>query len=298
VNVRSLGYRYQRTIGRPAVVEGIGYLTGARVRLRFRPAAAHTGLVFVRTDLRHAPAVRACVANVTGVNRRTTLGRPPGQVELVEHVLAALAGLRIDNCVIEVSAPEPPGLDGSAHAFVQALAKAGVVLQDARREAFGTDRAIMVAEGRATLTWHPMPRDRLRVSYLLDYGDGAPIPGQRHTHDVTPEHFCHGLEDSRTFLLLEEAEHLRRQGWGAHATPADLLVFGPRGLIGNRLRYADEPARHKLLDLIGDLALFGHDLRGHVVAYRSGHSLNAALVRRLAQELETEGRPQEWKLAA
>jgi UDP-3-O-acyl N-acetylglucosamine deacetylase len=246
-------------------------------------------LVFVRTDVPGAPAIPAQVAQVSSVTRRTTLGQPPCQVELVEHVLAALAGLRIDNCVIEVDAPEPPGLDGSARAFVQALLAAGITPQDAAREIWRTARPITVAEGRATLTLHPMPLDRLRVSYLLNYGTGSPIPTQCHTHDVTPEHFHHGLDDCRTFLLLEEAEAFQRQGVGVQATPADLLVFGPQGLIGNRLRYADEPARHKILDLIGDLALLGRDLRGHVVAYRSGHALNIALVRRLHEELEHEG---------
>ena len=206
-------------------------------------------------------------------------------MELVEHVLAALAGLRIDNCVVEVNAPEPPGLDGSAHAFVQALCDAGVALQHDRREIWTCDRPTSVTDGGATLTIYPDPTQCLRVSYLLDYGMRSPIGMQRHTHDITPEYFQNGIDDSRTFLLKEEADAFARQGLGSKTRFSDLLVFGARGPIQNRLRHGDEPARHKILDIVGDLSLFGHDLRGHVVAYRSGHSLNAMLVRRLLREM-------------
>src|SRR5947209_8108439 len=133
MSVRRHSYRYQRTLARPAEVQGTGFLTGAVVRLRFRPAAPETGLVFVRTDLRPAARVPARVDQVTGTQRRTVLGRGPAQIGLVEHVLAALAGLRIDNCVIELDAPEPPGLDGSARQFTDLLLAAGAVLQAARR---------------------------------------------------------------------------------------------------------------------------------------------------------------------
>jgi UDP-3-O-acyl N-acetylglucosamine deacetylase len=290
--VHRIGFRYQRTIGRPADVVGTGFLTGATVRLRFRPAPAHAGVVFVRADLKGAPEVAASVHNVTGTNRRTTLGTPPAQVELVEHVLAALAGMRIDNCRVEVNAPEPPGLDGSAARFVAALAEAGVVLQSARREVWAPTRPVTVRDGAASLTLAPGgPGLRgLRVSYLLDFGPRSPIPSQRHTEVISPEGFCNGVMACRTFLLEEEAEALRRQGLGARTTWADLLVFGPRGPIRNRLRYANEPARHKVLDVVGDLALFGRDLCGHVVGCRSGHALNVALVRRLTEELAA-GRP-------
>jgi UDP-3-O-acyl N-acetylglucosamine deacetylase len=267
-------------------VRGVGFVTGADVRLRFCPAGSNTGIVFVRTDLAGAPAVPARVANVTGTSRRTTLGHPPARVELVEHVLAALAGLRIDNCRVELDAPEPPGLDGSARGFAAALCRAGLCVQPALREVWTTNRPIRVSDGKATLTWYPGPADCLRVSYLLDFGWPSPLGVQRHTHDVTPEGFLNGLADSRTFILEAEIAALRQQGLGPRTTRADLLVFGPRGPVGNALRYADEPARHKALDLIGDLALFGHDLRGHLVACRSGHALNIAFARRLHEERE------------
>jgi UDP-3-O-acyl N-acetylglucosamine deacetylase len=282
--VRRHNSRPQRTLARPAEVEGTGFLTGAAVRLRFVPAPPDTGVVFVRTDLPARPHVPARIDLVTGTQRRTTLGRPPAQVALVEHVLAALAGLRLDNCFVELDAPEPPGLDGSARRFVDALRAGGAVLQPARRAAWSVDRPVVVMQGGATLAIHPAEDDELRISYLLDYGPGSPIARQAHTQVVTPERFAE-VASCRTFILESEAAELRRQGLGARTTAADLLVFGRRGPIDNRLRFANEPARHKVLDLVGDLALLGYDLRGHIVAYRSGHPLNVELVRVLSREL-------------
>jgi UDP-3-O-acyl N-acetylglucosamine deacetylase len=282
--VRRHSSRPQRTLARPAEVKGTGFLTGATVRLRFVPAPPDTGAVFVRTDLLARPHVPARIDLVTGTQRRTTLGRPPAQVALVEHVLAALAGLRIDNCFVELDAPEPPGLDGSARRFVDALRAGGTVLQPARRAAWSVERPFVVAQGGATLAIHPADDDELRISYLLDYGPGSPIGRQAHTQVATPERFVE-VASCRTFILESEAAELRRQGLGARTTAADLLVFGRRGPIDNRLRFGNEPARHKVLDLVGDLALLGHDLRGHIVAYRSGHPLNVELVRVLSREL-------------
>jgi UDP-3-O-acyl N-acetylglucosamine deacetylase len=283
--VRRLCHRYQRTIGRPAEVGGVGFLTGAAIRLRFVPAPPDSGVVFVRTDLRPRAIIPAHINAVTGTARRTTLGHPPAQVGLVEHVLAALAGLRIDNCVIEVDAPEPPGLDGSAHAFAAALLQAGIVPQGAPRSVYGPDRPVVLHAGNASLALHPVTpgtqEPSLSLTYFLDYGPQSPIGRQVHTQRLTPTGFLSEVAVCRTFLLESEALELRRQGLGARTTPADLLVFGPHGPISNRLRYANEPARHKVLDLIGDLSLLGIDLCGHVLACRSGHPLNIELARTL-----------------
>ncbi|MCC6417606.1 MAG: UDP-3-O-acyl-N-acetylglucosamine deacetylase [Gemmataceae bacterium] len=290
--MRRVCYRYQRTITRPAEVQGTGYLTGAHVRLRFLPAPPDTGVVFVRTDLGPGARIAACVEHVTGTHRRTTLGRHPVTVGLVEHVLAALAGLRIDNCTIEVNACEPPGLDGSARRFVDALRAAGPRVQPARRAVWCVESSVVLHRNGATLALHPLDRVELRASYLLDYGPTSPLGRQGHTATVTPESFTNELADCRTFLLEEEAAELQRQGLGARTTPADLLVFGPHGPINNRLRYANEPARHKILDLIGDLSLLGQDVCGHLVAHRSGHPLNIELVRTLSQHLNNGNRTQ------
>src|SRR5262245_33055639 len=283
--VHSQHYRYQRTLARPTEVEGTGFLTGARIHVRFVPAPVSTGVVFVRSDLGPSAMIPARVDQVTGTNRRTTLGMPPLSVSLVEHVLAALAGLHIDNCYVEVDGPEPPGLDGSAHGFVEALRGAGFTLQPARRPIWSVRRPVTVSHGGATLTLHPSHQPELRISYFLDYSLLSPLDRQVHTRTITPESFANEIASCRTFLLESEAHELRRQGLGSNTRTSDLLVFGKHGPIDNKLRFANEPARHKVLDLVGDLSLFGQDLYGHVVAYRSGHPLNVELVKALAQRL-------------
>ena len=276
-------YRAQQTVAGPAEVHGVGFLTGADIRLRFLPAPPSSGVVFARTDLGPKALLPARLEMVTGTQRRTTLGAPPVTVGLVEHVLAALAGLHIDNCLVEVNAPEPPGLDGSAWGFVAALRRAGTRLQPARRAIWSPTASIIVRQQGATLALHPTPLPELRLSYILNYGMFSPIGPQRRTLTVTPESFANELASCRTFLLEEEAQVLKKQGLGARTTLADLLVFGPRGPLHNALRWADEPVRHKILDIIGDLSLLGHDIVGHLVAYRSGHPLNIELVRALSQ---------------
>jgi UDP-3-O-acyl N-acetylglucosamine deacetylase len=249
------------------------------------PAPPDTGVLFVRADLPHHPVISARVELVTGTQRRTTLGGGAESITLVEHLLATLAGLRIDNCLIELTGPEPPGLDGSASGFVDAIFEAGVELQPARRAIWTVTEPVSVEQGGATVSLHPPEPDaghRLKTTYLLDYGSDSQIPRQTHTMTVTPASFVREVANCRTFVLEREALVLRAKGVGRHLTAHDLLVFGPDGLIDNRLRFANEPARHKVLDLIGDLSLCGFDLVGHAVAYRSGHGLNVALARTLA----------------
>jgi UDP-3-O-acyl-N-acetylglucosamine deacetylase len=187
--------------------------------------------------------------------------------------------MRIDNCRVELDAPEPPGLDGSALRFVEAILDAGTVVQPAWRPILKPERTMTVSQGSATVTIHPHDEVGLRVSYFLDYGPFLPPGRQTHTEMITPARFAEHLAPCRTFVLESEAATLRQQGIGLRTTASDLLVFGPRGPIDNRLRFANEPARHKVLDIIGDLALLGADLCGHVVAYRSGHPLNVELAR-------------------
>lgn len=285
MTLRCLAQRFQRTIEKPVEIQGHGYRTGAAIRVRFRPAGPDTGIVFVRDDLPGSKPVPASADQVTGTNRRTTLGHPPAQVEMVEHVLAALHALRIDNCVIEINGPELPGLDGSSRDFVRILHEAGLRIQKAPRSIWAVTEPIIVSDGRGTLGVYPTDDLQLKVSYLLDYGPQSPLSSQRQTAIVSPEGFVNDVACCRTFLLEAEAEALKQQGFGRNTSPGDLLVFGPKGPIGNRLRFADEPARHKILDIIGDLALFGLDLCGHVVGCKSGHALNVAVVQQLRREL-------------
>ena len=275
--------RPQRTIAGEARVRGVGFLEGRDVEVRFLPAEAGAGIVFLRSDLPGRPTVPALVRQVVPRQRRTTIQRGPALVEMVEHVMAALAGLRVDNCLVEVDGPETPGCDGSSRAFAEALAGAGSVEQDAPREVLVIDRPVTVREGDSVLAAFPGERGRLVLAYQLDYGPKSPIGRQSFFADVAPESFRDELAASRTFLLQAEADALRRAGIGSRTTERDLLIFGEGGVIGNELRYRDECARHKTLDLLGDLALVGKDLSGHVIAHRSGHQLNAELARKLLE---------------
>jgi UDP-3-O-[3-hydroxymyristoyl] N-acetylglucosamine deacetylase/3-hydroxyacyl-[acyl-carrier-protein] dehydratase len=276
--------RPERTIARTTEVRGFGFFRGADVTLRFKPADAGTGVVFVRTDLAGRPAVPARTDMVISSQRRTTIRRGAARVEMVEHVMAALAGLRIDNCEIQIDAGECPGGDGSSQAFVEALDRAGAVEQDQMRQALVVERAVSVREGNAILAAHAGIPHALTLSYHLDYGLSSPIAPQSYCVSLSPESFRDELASSRTFVLESEADALRAQGIGTRATTADLLIFGRDGVIGNVLRYADECARHKTLDMVGDLALLGFDLHGFIVAHRSGHQTNHTLARRLLRQ--------------
>lgn len=273
--------RPQNTLKEPAELRGVGYIRGSDVHMRFCPAPPDTGVVFARTDLDGSPEIPAHIEYVVPRERRTVLQRGDAVVEMVEHVLAALSGLRIDNCRVEIDASETPGSDGSSREFVEILSAVGTVKQDRPRETLIIRSPVTVKDGRSTLTAHPGVGEKLVLAYNLDYGGHTPIGRQSHFVELSPETFATDLAASRTFLLMEEAEALRRSGIGSRATVSDLLIFDSDGPIDNELRFPNECARHKILDMLGDLALLGKDLVGHVVAHRSGHALNAELVREL-----------------
>jgi UDP-3-O-[3-hydroxymyristoyl] N-acetylglucosamine deacetylase/3-hydroxyacyl-[acyl-carrier-protein] dehydratase len=284
------GSRRQRTIDRPAEVRGVGFFHGSDVTLRFHPAEADTGVVFQRSDLPGRPLVPARIESVVPSQRRTTIRRGAASVEMIEHVMAGLAGLAIDNCLVSVDASECPGCDGSSRPFVEALDEAGIVEQDRMRRVLVVKESISVSDGDAMLAAHPpAASSRLTLSYHLDYGRAAPIRAHSYCLDFSVEHFRSEVAPSRTFLVDTEAAALRAAGIGTRTTEADLLIFGPDGVIGNELRFPDECARHKVLDMIGDLSLLGVDLHGFVVAYRSGHQTNAALARRLFESISASG---------
>lgn len=287
--------RRQRTLAAPAVVEGFGYWTGKDVRVEFRPAAADTGVAFVRADLARPARIRATVANRVETPRRTTLRAGGASVEMVEHIMAALGGLGIDNCEIWVNAAEMPGLDGSSLPFVEALTAAGVVEQNAPRPMLCVRDITRLGNDENWVEARPSTSGGLSIKFHLDYGAGNAIGRQTLTLPVTPDSFRRELAPSRTFMLKAEADWLLAQGLGRRATLKDLLVFDTDGPIDNELRFRDECVRHKTLDLIGDLSLAGCDLAAHIVAYRSGHRLNAELVRVLLTEGDMLG---GWKKTA
>lgn len=277
----SSSLRPQRTIGRSASVAGFGYWSGRDVMLEFRPAAVGTGIVFVRRDLPQPSRVDALVRYRVETPRRTSLSFRGTSVEMIEHVMAALAGLQIDNCEVWVDRPEIPGCDGSSSAFVAALDQAGVVEQAGERSRYVIRNTIRVGADDCWVEASPVTDGSWTVCYDLDYGEDGPIGRQSCELKVTPESFRAELAGARTFVLQEEADWMRKRGVGNRVTPRDLLLFDRQGPVDNSLRFPNECARHKALDLVGDLSLLGMELVGRVRAYRAGHKLNAELVRAL-----------------
>ncbi len=271
--------RKQRTIAKPATIWGYGYWSGKDIHVEFRPAHADAGVVFVRRDLAPIQRIPARVDNRTEVPRRTNLTNGVAQVEMVEHLLAALAGLQIDNCEVWVDGAEMPGNDGSSRDAVESLLKAGIVEQNAVRACIKIDRVIRVGNQEQWI--EARPADRAIVKYDLDFGRDSVVGRHELEWVADADAFRSEIAPARTFVLQSDAELLRAQGLGLRTTYQDLLVFGDDGPISNDLRFTDECVRHKILDLIGDLALLGCDFRGYVLAHRSGHRLNAELVRAL-----------------
>jgi UDP-3-O-[3-hydroxymyristoyl] N-acetylglucosamine deacetylase len=280
--------RKQRTIARPAEVTGFGYWSGKNVRVEFRPASANSGITFVRGDLDRPRRIPAAVEHRIEVPRRTALAADGSQVEMVEHILAAVYGLCIDNCEIWVDGHEMPGCDGSAQPFVAALDAAGIVEQPAIRQRLVVADITRVGDDDCWIEARPLPTGRLSLKYKLDYGQNNPIGKQAIEVLLNTASFRQELAPARTFILQEEADWLRQRGLGTRVTNKDLLVFGPDGVIENELRYENECVRHKALDLLGDLSLAGCDLAGQFIAHKSGHRLNAELVKVLLKEGQME----------
>ncbi|MCA9268524.1 MAG: UDP-3-O-acyl-N-acetylglucosamine deacetylase, partial [Planctomycetales bacterium] len=214
---------------------------------------------------------------------------------MIEHILAALAGLHIDNCEVWVDQPEMPGLDGSSLAFVEALTQAGAVDQPAVRTRLIVEDTTKVGDEKTWVEARPSRIGGFSLKLRIDYGRG-PIGRQSVHFVVTPASFAKELAGARTFLTKPEADWLRNQGLAARTSSSDLLVFDDDGPVDNPVRFHDECARHKALDLVGDLALSGCDLVGHFVAHCSGHRLNADLVRALLSEGRIER--EEWRRSA
>ena len=258
------------------------------MRIEFRPAPAGSGITFVRADYDPPRRIAADVANRVESPRRTTLSAGGGSVEMVEHVLAALAGLQVDNCEVWATAAEMPGCDGSSQPFVEAICAAGVVPQELLRARLVVSEAVRIGDDDCWIEAHPHDAAGLALNYQLDYGPG-PIGRQSIELVMTPESFCRELAPARTFILEHEAQWLRDRGLGSRVGCGDLLVFDDQGPVDNELRFADECVRHKALDAVGDLALAGCDLVGRVTAHRTGHRHNAALVAALMQSAELAG---------
>ena len=278
--------RPQSTIKRTARVSGKGYWSGTRVEVEFRPAPENQGITFIRSDLPTQPRIKATVLNRAKGPRRTTLVEDGHSVEMVEHILAALKGLQIDNCEVWVNQPEMPGCDGSSVVFADALLQAERIEQRAINPYMTIDSVIRVGDENCWIQCEPTQSSGLDLTYQLEYWQPS-IGEQTYSLKITPSSFLDELASARTFVLESEANLMREQGLGQHVGYDEILVFGEDGPIQNKLRFGDECARHKMLDVIGDLALTGVNIHGKFTAFKSGHRLNAMMARALIERLDT-----------
>lgn len=293
--------RMQRTLKDPVEYRGIGLHSGKEINITVRPAEAGTGVTFVRTDLDDQPVVRAHGANMKARQRRTCIQDGRAEVYTCEHLLAALYALGIDNATVEIDGEEVPGLDGAAGEFFRGLRDSGSVEMRSPRPTYAVKQPIYVRDGSASIVALP-GTGKLTIEYHLDYpaqnlssqegsnGQNGHMPGQKQivAFEMSPENFERDIAPARTFVFQHEVEALRAAGLGKGATSQNTLVVGPNGPQENTLHWEDELARHKILDLIGDIANAGVDLDAHIIATRSGHGLNMALVKRILEERERE----------
>jgi UDP-3-O-[3-hydroxymyristoyl] N-acetylglucosamine deacetylase/3-hydroxyacyl-[acyl-carrier-protein] dehydratase len=274
----------QRTIQKEVSLKGVGLHTANKVNLTFKPADIDAGINFVRTDLPGRPAVKATVDSLLSQShcpRRTSIGREGIEIHTIEHLMAALAGLSIDNICIEIDNDEVPGLDGSSLNFLEILSKGGIREQDKRRRVYVIKEPIFVEEDGSALI--AVPSQEFKISYTLNYNHPF-LKSQYLEINFDEATFKNELSSSRTFCLENEAQDLQHQGLGMGANYENTLVVGERGVIKNKLRYQDEFVRHKILDLCGDLYILGEHLKGRIIALRSGHSLNLKLARKIDQQ--------------
>lgn len=275
----------QRTLKKSIHFEGIGLHTGQKVSVRINPAAENSGILFSRMDLDLALKVKASFENVrSDAMRQTALAVGSGLVRTIEHLMAAFHGLGVDNAWVEIDGEEVPGMDGSSQEFSRLLLEAGFEEQEAERKYLEVKSPVYVDHGDQSIVI--VPAQSFQVSYTLSYQDEN-LEDQYMTITVLPEIFERELAPARTFCLKKEAEQLLAMGFGKGANPLNTLIFENNRPIGNELRYANEACRHKIVDILGDLFLCGKFIRGHVIAQRSGHSLNLELVRKLVMTKET-----------
>ncbi len=286
--------KLQKTIKADAKITGKGLFSGQEAKVVFRPAAADTGLVFIRTDVPETVRIAAVAPNIAERTRRTAIKKGSVSVETIEHCLAAVNAMEIDNVLIEVNGSELPAPDCSCAGYFNILKRAGVVEQQVSRKEFVIHEPISITAGDASIYALPYADDGLNITYDLDYGGHTGIGRQIYSCRLTPESFERNLAPARTFLLEAEAKQFQARGVGTHIGPRDLLVIDSDGPIKNSYRFPNECVRHKIVDLIGDLTLVGRAVKGRIVAYKSGHSLNQQLVRKLYDAAQRAERIQEF----
>jgi UDP-3-O-[3-hydroxymyristoyl] N-acetylglucosamine deacetylase/3-hydroxyacyl-[acyl-carrier-protein] dehydratase len=294
----------QTTIKKPVNVEGVGLHTGQIVSMTFMPAPENYGIKFQRVDLPGQPIIDADVDNVVDTSRGTTIEQNGGRVATVEHVMASLAGLEIDNCLVQINGGETPIMDGSSRYFIKALKEACVVEQDAEREYFTIPQNVFYTESDRSVEMIAMPLDDYRLTVMVDYN--SPVLGSQHASITSLKEFESEVSSCRTFCFLHELELLYNNGLiqGGDLNNAIVIVdrviedhelehlakmfnkpkveVKKEGILNNvDLRFHNEPARHKLLDLIGDLALIGTPIKAQIMAARPGHAANVAFGKKI-----------------
>jgi UDP-3-O-[3-hydroxymyristoyl] N-acetylglucosamine deacetylase len=273
----------QRSIRRQVSCVGIGLHSGNKVNLTLKPAPADFGIRFRRTDLGHHE-VPATVHNLAGIQLATGLSSKDGKdvsVETVEHLLAALVSVGIDNVLIELNSPEVPIMDGSAAPFIYLIHEAGVKRLQTARKYLKIVRPIAISRGDKRIAL--FPSDHFKVTYSISY-DHPLLRHQSRTLRITEESFAEEIAPARTFTFLKDVEMLRQNGLALGGSLENAIVLGETGVLNNALRYEDEFVRHKILDAVGDLALVGYPVIGHLVAHRAGHALHTEFAAKILEE--------------
>jgi len=276
----------QRTLRRQVSCVGIGLHSGNKVNLTLKPAPADSGIRFRRTDIGDYE-VPATVHNLAGIQLATGLARDEVSVETVEHLLAALVSVGIDNVAIELNSPEVPIMDGSAAPFVYLIHEAGVKRLQKPRRYLKIIRPIAISRGDKRIALYPS--DHFKVTYSISY-DHPLLRHQSRTVRITEDSFVEEVAPARTFTFLKDVEMLRQNGLALGGSLENAIVLGETGVLNNALRFEDEFVRHKILDAIGDLALVGHPVIGHLVAHRAGHALHTEFAAKILEE------SQSWRL--
>lgn len=303
----------QSTIAQEVTLEGVGLHTGENVILTFKPAPSNTGYVFVRTDLKGNPSIEADVQHVTDTQRGTNLEKGNIKIQTSEHVLSALVGLEIDNCIIELSAPEPPIMDGSSRYFVEALQKAKKKTLKQYRDEYVVREVIHYRDEESGSEMTLIPWDNYQITTMVDFG--TKVLGTQNATLENLSDYVEEISSSRTFSFLHEIEMLLENGLIQGGDLNNAIVYvdkalsdetmarlkkafnktkisvQPNGILDNlSLHYPNEAARHKLLDVIGDLALVGKRIRGKIIARKPGHKVNVEFARKLSKIIKQEKR--------
>jgi UDP-3-O-[3-hydroxymyristoyl] N-acetylglucosamine deacetylase/3-hydroxyacyl-[acyl-carrier-protein] dehydratase len=274
----------QKTIGREISYSGIGLHTGNNATITFKPAPEDYGVRFVRVDLDGKPEIEANIKNVIGVTRGTTLANATGEakVHTVEHIMASLYALGIDNVIVELDSNEPPVADGSAFPFVEILKEVGVVEQNKEKEYLEIKETIKFKKGDAELII--VPSDSFKISCTISYNHPV-LETQFLSFSMGDNDFCNEIAPARTFCFDYEIECLQREGLAKGGSLDNAIVIGEKKIHNKELRFADEFVRHKILDIIGDLYLLGKQIKGHVIAFKCGHAVNVEFAKEIFQNI-------------